>query len=424
MGELKPIKARFCIDLSELLNPLTTKWPFSYASCSDLVALLEGGAWMAKLDLERYFNQLPLHPEDQPLLGVCLPAEGLPDDVLPELVASGEEGLAFSSGRAQFGGTSFPALASAIMASVADILTHEGIPNVFLLDDWATAGATREECQRNLDAAVELFQRLGLRLNPAKVVPPSQVMDFLGIRIDTVNQLLSIAKERLEHYARRVAEALADDAASVLTVRQLESLLGKLSWFCEVLIAGRARLARIRACLPGGGSYRPSPYIKVALSQEAMEDLLWWQEQLLLAAAQPRFVPFWTARPPVFRNIFSDAAGDVGFGLVLGDQVFQGLWTEEALGQSSCFKELVPILLALQSLPPEANGHIVVINTDNLSNVYAIHKGSCKSPDLYELLFTITELAAERQLYLIANWVPREHNEFCDGISRYPWSIV
>jgi len=310
------------------------------------------------------------------------------------------------------------------MAPVSDILTKRRIPNVFMIDDMAVVGATREECQRNLDAAVDLFRRLGLRLNPAKIVPPSQVMEFLGIRIDSVSQQLSIAPEKLEHYRRRVAEALADDEASSLSVRQLESLLGKLNWYCEVLIAGRARLSRIRACVPGGGHYRPSPYTKVSLSPEAKLDLLWWQDQLRLAAAQPRFVPFWTAHPPVFCNIFSDAAGDVGFGLVVGDQVFQGLWQEDTLGQSSCYKELVPVLLAIQHLPPQANGHIVVINTDNLSNVYAINKGSCKSPDLYDLLFTITELAAERQLYLIANWVPREGNEFCDGISRHPWFIV
>jgi len=310
------------------------------------------------------------------------------------------------------------------MAPASDFLTKQGVPNAFLIDDLGTVGATREECQRHLDTAVALFRRLGLRLNPAKVIPPSQVMEFLGILIDSVNQRLSVAPEKMEHYGRRVAEALADDDAMSLTVRQLESLLGKLNWYCEVLIAGRARLSRIRACVPGGGPYRPSPYTKVSLSPEARIDLLWWQEQLRLAASQPRFVPFWTAQPPVFCNIFSDAAGDVGFGLVVGDQVFQGLWRDEALGESSCFKELVPILLALQTLPPQANGHIVVINTDNLSNVYAINKGSCKSPALYELLFSITELAAERQLYLLANWVPRENNEFCDGISRHPGFLV
>lgn len=84
----------------------------------------------------------------------------------------------------------------------------------------------------------------------------------------------------------------------------------------------------------------------------------------------------------------------------------------------------MPILLAIEMLPQEANGHIVVIDTDNLSNVYATNKGSCKSPDVYELLFTITELAAEHNLCLIANWVPKERNTFCGGISRHPWASL
>jgi hypothetical protein len=378
---------------------------------------------MAKLDLERFFNQLALHEDDMHLLGVRIPTELLPDELLdhPEL---GPEGLAFSSGRAQFGGQDFPALASGIMAPVSAMLTQRGIPNTFLIDDMATVGRTEEECQRNLDEAVSLFARLGLKLQPSKIVAPSQLMEFLGIMVDTILRQLSLSPAKLETYGNRLRRVLEADELGTLVVRMLESLLGQLNWLCEVLIAGRARLARIRACVPGGGHYRPSPRTKVTLSPEAKIDLLWWQDQLSMSIAQPRYVPFWTDKPPVFCNIFSDAAGDVGFGLVVGDQVFQGLWKDEALGQSSCYKELVPILLAIQMLPQEANGHVVVINTDNLSNVQAINKGSCKSPDLYELLFVITELAASRQLYLIANWVPREDNEFCDGISRHPWFLV
>ena len=422
VGILKPIKIRFCVNLSELLNPLTFKWPFSYAGVSDLLVLLLGDGWfLAKLDLERFFNQLPLHPDDQPLVGVLLPPELLPDELLPEC---GPEGMAFSSGYAQFGGQDYPALASSVMATASDILTKQGVPNAFLIDDLATAGPTREARQKNLDAAVSLFNRLGLKLQPSKLVAPSQLMEFLGVIIDTIRRRLSLAPAKLEAYDINLGHILEADELGELMVRMLESQLGKLGWVCEVLVAGRARLSRIRACIPGGGHYRPSPHKKVSLSPEAKEDLIWWREQLRLSAAQPRFVPFWTDKPPVFCNIFSDASGEIGFGLVVGDQVFQGLWQKEVVGQSSCFKELVPVLLAIELLPKEANGHIVVVNTDNLSNVYAINKGSCKSPDLYEILFTITELAAERQLYLIANWIPREKIEFCDGISRHPWYLV
>lgn len=249
-------------------------------------------------------------------------------------------------------------------------------------------------------------------------------MTFLGIHIDTITCRLSIPEEKLSFYRRQIIQALSDDLNGTLTVKTIESILGKLNWYCEVLIAGRARLRRIRRCVPGGGRYHPYSSMRVSLSPGAREDLSWWEEQLLLASHQPRFVPFWTQQPPVYCNIFSDSAGEVGFGLVLGDEVYQGLWCEETIKESSCFKELVPILLALDRLPPEANGKVVIVNTDNLSNVFAINKGTCASEDLYPILFAITELAASRQIYLLANWIPRETMEFCDGISRYPWYYV
>jgi hypothetical protein len=123
-------------------------------------------------------------------------------------------------------------------------------------------------------------------------------MEFLGILIDSVLRLLSLAPERLENYDIRLGEVLEADELGTLVVRVLESLLGKLNWLCEVLVAGRARLSRIRACVPGGGQYRPSPHTKVSLSPEARIDLLWWREQPRLAAAQPCYVPFWTDKPP------------------------------------------------------------------------------------------------------------------------------
>ena len=307
------------------------------------------------------------------------------------------------------------------MAAVATLLRNQGIPIVFLTDDLFTCGATEEECQRHLDRAVEILLELGWRLQKDKITSPAQRMAFLGIVIDTIKRTLSITKEKLEHYSRTVQRAMADAVLGKLTVKELESLLGKLSWYCEVLTAGRARLSRIRACIKGGGGYRPHPRTKVWFSDAAMEDMRWWASQLAQYAENPRFVPFWTDKPPVYCDIFSDASGDIGYGLVLQGKAYQGLWQGATTGASSCYKELIPILLALQLLPEEANGHVVVINTDNLSNVLAINKGRCKSEELYPILFAITELAADRQIYLVANWVPRDSNEFCDGISKEVW---
>ena len=361
-----------------------------------------------------FFNQLPLHHDDWALLGLFIP-----DELHPE-----GKGQTYVSAKAQFGGSAFPYYANAIMAAVATILRKHGIPVVFLTDDLFICGDSEEECQRNLNMALKILRELGLKLQQEKVTSPSQRMEFLGIVIDSIACQLSISEEKLAHYGRAVDRAIVAARLGKLTVKEVDSLLGKLSWYCEVLVAGRARLCRIRECIGGGAGYRPRPQSKVQLNPGGMEDLIWWSTQLSPQSTQPRLVPFWTEQPPVYCDIFSDASGDIGYGLVLNGKAYQGLWSPLPEGTSSCFKELMPVLLALQLLPEEANGNVVVINTDNLANVLAINKGTCKSEELYKILFVIMELAAHRQIYLIANWVPRERNEFCDGISRYAWVAV
>lgn len=168
LGSLKPVKVRFCLDMSDLLNRHIKRWRFSYSKVHDAVALVEEGHFMAKLDLERYFNQLPLHPDDQGLLGVSLP---------PVLLPSGSDGPAdqlFSSGYAHFGGSPFPALANAVTAAASEILRQHDVPNTFLTDDIFVSGATKAECQERLDRTVKILSELGFRLNPDKITTPSQ----------------------------------------------------------------------------------------------------------------------------------------------------------------------------------------------------------------------------------------------------------
>jgi len=81
-------------------------------------------------------------------------------------------------------------------------------------------------------------------------------------------------------------------------------------------------------------------------------------------------------------------------------------------------------LLAILQLGPSAQGKIVVITTDNLGNVIAINKGSCKSARSYKLLALIMEFAAEKQIYLVADWSPREEIDCIDEISKNPWTDV
>jgi hypothetical protein len=449
---LKKVKIRMCVDSSRLLNPHLAHWPFSYCSVDDAIELIEEGSWMAKIDLEKFFNQILLHVADWKYLGVNLHDLDLAIHSLEQWRDQGvdiKESIDLLSCYAQFGVASFPALANALMAATSAILRHLGVPNVFLTDDVFLCGPTREACQQNLDKAVEVMRHLGWRLQMDKVTPPAQVMTFLGIEIDTIKCQLSLPEDKLLQYLQNVINAvgappllayestrrrtpyhpplppgdvwqLEDHANGRLRYKDLESLVGKLNWLAGVLIAGRGRVRRLSSCLwMGKGNHRRN-FSMANLSAGALEDLQWWHALLSSPTTVNIWVPFFSKQPPVHVSTFSDAAGDVGYSLIINKTVYQGLWAE-GVPDSSGFKELMPLLLAVQHLGEEARGRIVLLTTDNVGNVHAINKGSCKSDHSYRLLARIFEIAAEKQLYLVADWVPRDFNVFSDAVSRYPW---
>lgn len=408
---------------SRLLNPHLAHWPFSYCTINDAIELLQEGSWMAKIDLEKFFNQILLHLTDRQYIGVNLHDLQAAIQELEGWQAQGvdvQEAIDLISCYAQFGVASFPALANALMAATSAILRHLGVPNCFLTDDVFICGATREECQRHLDKAIQVMLQLGWRLQMDKVTPPAQRMVFLGIMIDTIACQLSLPEDKLLQYLQSVLNALEDHANGKLRYKDLESLVGKLNWLAEVLIAGRARVRRISSCLWMGKSDHRRNYSHANLSAGALEDLYWWRDLLSSPNTVTIWVPFFSKQPPVHVSTFSDAAGDVGYSLVINTTVYQGLWAD-GVPDSSGFKELIPLLLAVQHLGEEARGRIVLLTTDNVGNVFAINKGSCKSDQSYRLLARIFEIAAAKQIYLVADWVPRDFNAFSDAVSRYPW---
>ena len=412
LGQLKPVKIRFCVDASLLLNPFIKKWRFPYASIHDAVSLLHQGWFMARIDLKRFFQQLPLNEQDWPMLGLRLPKD---------LRHLAEEVETWVSAFAHFGGSPFPAYANGIMSALSGLLRAHNIPNVFITDDVFVCGATKAECQARLEQAVALLVRLGWILQEDKLLGPSQELPFVGIFIDTINERLSIPTDKLDNYLRSIRRVLEDDAAGQLLAKDLESLIGKLSWVVEVMIAGKAHLWPLRQALPHGWYHHRRLRATVRLGQETKAALQWWERYIQHALHHPFWVPFWTHSAPLFCRTFSDSSGEVGFGLALGQEVFQGLWEPATIPHSSGFKELIPILLVVCRLGPESRGKIVVVTTDNLGNVIAINKGSCRSPQSYQILGLIMELAAEKQIYLIADWSPREEIDCMDAISKEPW---
>ena len=134
---------------------------------------------MAKIDLQSAYRHVPVHPDDQDLLGIEWNGKAYRDQALP------------------FGLRSAPKLFTAVADGLAWAMQQEGVVNsVHYLDDFLFWGPpSSPECGASLMKAIEVCHRLGLPTAPHKTVNPSTVLTFLGIEIDSMAQALRLPEQ-------------------------------------------------------------------------------------------------------------------------------------------------------------------------------------------------------------------------------------
>jgi hypothetical protein len=76
------------------------------------------------------------------------------------------------------------------------------------------------------------------------------------------------------------------------------------------------------------------------------------------------------------------------------------------------------MLVALEQIAPQAAGKILILTTDNAGNAFAINKGTCRSPEAFDILFRMLDIAAQYNIYLVGDWIPRDQNPLCDDLSK------
>ena len=111
------------------------------------------------------------------------------------------------------------------------------------LDDFLTAGpADSDICYHNLSAMKSLCHAIGAPIKEEKVEGPTMRITFLGIMLDTMSMEASISQERKTSLLTAI---LSFHSLKKCTKRQLLSLIGKLSFACKVVPAGRIFLRRL-----------------------------------------------------------------------------------------------------------------------------------------------------------------------------------
>ena len=156
-----------------------------YTSISDAITVIKqlgAGCFMAKTDIKSAFRIIAIHRSDFPLLGMKWDNQFYYDVCLP---------MGLSSSCAIF---------EAFSSSLEWISVHRfGASGVLhILDDFLFIAKTETKCRTDLSNFLHLCGYLGVPIAQEKTVGPSQVIQFVGITLDSVRQEARLLEDKLQ----------------------------------------------------------------------------------------------------------------------------------------------------------------------------------------------------------------------------------
>ena len=259
---------------------------------------------MAKTDVKSAFRIMPIHPNDYALLGMKWQNLYYFDRCLP------------------MGCSSSCAIFEAFSTALQWLARHRfGASGVLhILDDFLFIADSKEKCQSDLANFLTLCEYLGVPIAQEETVGPATVSQFAGITFDSVKQEARLPNDKLQK-SRVLLHAFY--RRRKVSLKELQSLLGLLTFTCAVVVPGQAFLRRMIDLTRG----EKRPHHRIQLTKEAKHDIKVWLNFLDKFNGTAFFLDDkWETSYSM--KLFTDAAGSKGYGAIFGNHWFYGAWPE------------------------------------------------------------------------------------------------
>lgn len=372
----------------------------SYTTIDDAVQLIKAlgrNCLLAKTDVASAFRILPVHPADHELLGIQFRGSFYYDRCLPM-------GCSISC-------SIFETFSTALQWIACK---RFGVQNMLhILDDFLFLGPPSSPiCEHSLQQFVSMCDVLGVPIKAEKTEGPSTRIVFLGIELDSHSMEARLPDEKVEKIRNAVHSA---KRRKKMTLRELQSLIGLLNFACCVVVPGRAFLRRLINLTKGVSK----PHFRIRLNSQSRLDLSAWCEFIDNFNGKSMFIDeVWQNSHKL--NLFTDAAGKLGYGAVFGRKWFYGSWDDIDLQQdySITFKELFPIVVAVETWGPNLANQSILFYSDNMAVVQIINKISSKDASVMRLVRRLVLACLQHNILFKAEHIPGEINTLPDLLSR------
>ena len=281
---------------------------------------------------------------------------------------------------------------------------------VNVLDDFLFIETSQELGHIALGSFIRMCAMLNIPLKESKTVRPCTSIEFLGLILDSVTKEVLLPLDKINTVCLELQAIISERS---VTLRRLQSIIGRLNFACSAIPLGRPFLRRLIDATRGG----PYPGRKVCITKRSKNDLEAWL--FLLSSFNGRSMMahrFWDTSRMQF--LYTDAAGSVGFGATFKSAWLYGTWPSTLRGSSIAVKEMVPIVIAIHTWLAELAGQCVKIISDNLSVVCAINAQSCRDPALMAWVRRFFVICVLSGIHVWAEHIPSHRNASADALSR------
>lgn len=367
-----------------------------YQNIQDAIALIHHHSpapFMTKTDISEAFRIIPVHPSQYNLLGFKF------------------DGKFYHEKMLSMGAATSCRIFEDFSDSLLWILnTRYNITSVVkVLDDFLFIHHDRDQCLNYLQTFLDLCSYLGVPIAHHKTEGPSNIITFLGIQLDTISMEARLPPDKLSSYSDDVA-TLAK--RSSITLRQLKSVIGKLTFTTSVIPSGRAFLRRLHNLTIGHNH----PNATISLSHSAKKDLTMWSTFLAEHNGCTLIRPLSHVTSEEIA-LCADSS-KTGFGATYGSSWIQGYWPARWTNLHITVLELYPIFVTISLFSRKLQNSRINFFSDNMAVVQIINKQSSKCHFVMQILRPLVLILLNHNIHLRSSHIPGVLNVLCDAISR------
>lgn len=209
---------------------------------------------------------------------------------------------------------------------------------------------------------------------------------------------------------------------SKITLKELQSLVGKLCFFSRAIRASRAFLRRFYdAMIP-----LRQPFHRLRLSYELREDIKLWIS-FLDQFNGVTYIPSCSWFDSDCLQLYTDSAGsaELGCGCYYDGKWAFYKWPQAWYGTKVfldiTFLEMIPVLLAVVLWGNFMSNKRILMHIDNEALVSVLNKQSSKSKRLMKLVREFVLISMKLNIIFKAVHVSSKSNGIADAISRMQW---